>query len=81
MSDKILGTGLIIAMLALWIWNWAHMRILLRHERQILELRKRSPEEQRCGFCLNYPKCLARNTGVLYPCPHIRLEDDDGNEE
>ena len=29
---------LIISMAAFWLWSWAHMRILLRHERQLQTL-------------------------------------------
>ena len=81
MSDKILALGLLGGMAMLWLWSWGNMRMMLKHERQIIELRANGQVEQRCGFCLNYPKCLARNTGVLYPCPHFKTEDEHGDEE
>lgn len=77
MSDKILALGLLGGMAMLWLWCWGNMRMMLKHERQILELQQRSPAEQRCGFCLNYPKCLVKNRGLPYPCPQFRLEDDE----
>lgn len=76
MIDKILLWGLILGMAALWVWNWAHMQIVLRHEKNIMEMKQRikmlgEPEEQRCGYCTEYPTCYARDTGVIYPCGHF----------
>jgi len=71
MIDRIALYGLLLGMIFIWIWNWALMRILLRQERQIMDLRRRGQVEQRCGFCL-VKDCPAENTGVAYPCPHFR---------
>ena len=73
MGDKILVFGLILGMAFLWVWNWALMRILLRHERQLMDLKRRFsqvvyPEEQRCASCSENQTCPAVDTGVLYPC-------------
>ena len=70
MYDKIALAGLILAMLALWTWDWALMRILLRHERQLMDLKRSTPVEQRCDICTNSISCEAANSGVIYPCPY-----------
>ena len=75
MYDKVLSFGLILGMIFLWIWNWALMRILLRQERQLMDLKRRFgqviyPEEQRCPVCREYGACAAADTGVIYPCEH-----------
>lgn len=73
MYDKVLAFGLILGMIFLWIWNWSLMRILLRQERQLMDLKRRLvqvvyPEEQRCASCQERQTCPAVDTGVLYPC-------------
>lgn len=69
--SKIVTYGILVALGALWLWDWALMRILLRQERWIQDLRRQGQVEQRCGFCL-VKDCPAKNTGVAYPCPHFR---------
>ena len=60
-----------VCLSVLWLWGWSLMRIVLRHERCIQDLRRTNNVEQRCGFCL-VSDCQARDTGIIYPCPYFR---------
>lgn len=72
MIDKITLYGLLAGMVFIWIWNWALMRILLRHERWIQDRRRYHNEEQRCGFCATKKECPEAYSGVIYPCPYFK---------
>lgn len=77
MIDRIALYGLLLGMIFIWIWNWALMRILLRHERQLLDQKRQPtqvfyPEEQRCATCQDGQTCMAADTGVIYPCEHYK---------
>lgn len=74
---KVVTYGILVTLGALWLWCWALMRILLRHERWIQDLRRTSSVEQRCEFCQD-KECPARNSGVTYPCEYFMKEEHYG---
>lgn len=78
MTSNMVIYGILVALGALWLWDWALMRILLRQERWIQDLRRQGQVEQRCGFCLVEDECSAKDTGVIYPCPYFTKEEHYG---
>ena len=39
------------------------------------------PEDHRCCICQNKEECPAFDSGVLFPCPHFKLKEDNHAEE
>lgn len=84
MIDSIALIGLLLALAALWVWNWKMLQVMERHEKAILELRARlnyrpEPEESRCRICEDRRTCPAAFTGVAFPCRHFRDEREVGS--
>ncbi|MEA4934762.1 MAG: hypothetical protein VB071_14435 [Lawsonibacter sp.] len=84
MIDSIALIGLLLALAALWVWNWKMLQVVERHEKAILELRARlnyrpKPEESRCQICKDRRTCPAAFTGVIFPCRHFRDEREVGS--
>lgn len=81
--------GLLIATAAVGLVGLILIVIMLaRHENWLYDLQRdvagiradgcQQKEEGRCGICMNWEKCPAYMTGVIYPCPNFEEEKSNG---
>ena len=84
MVDRIALAGLIVGMVALWVWNWSLMRMVERNDRLVKRLvaamKLHGAIEGRCGICKERDTCEAFETGGSYPCGYFEEEGKHGEE-